>query len=306
MACLWRRPYDTWPPGVSTSPSVYPTVGRFGTATPYVMPGQAGYLGSLGALTAYSPTGSGYPGAGNVLPGATWESDGMHLATTNLVLDHVAIYGAIYFTGLNATVTNSVMYGGTGSEFSVFSARGATPGTLTFSDCTLGWVAGATPNPATDTGVIWDTNGSVYMIDHCDISGSPQGLGPISGAGSQITYCVIAVAQNNQVTPSHMDCIFNEGAADTLVEGCWLDADGQQATAALFWQAGSTIPGCVVTGNYLKGGAITLHNEDATGLVVTDNVFTQGFFGDAANTAPGTIGTWAANVHTDGTPVPSP
>lgn len=276
---------------------------------PYVLPGAAGYLGPLAALTPYSPPGSGYPGAGNV-PSVdwSWEDDGMRNDDASVTLDHAYVYGGLYLTGSSATVTNSVIQAGTGLEIAPVAMHGS-GGTVTTNTCTFGWLPGTTTPNGVDAGLVWDDADYTYLLTNCDLSGAPQGAGPVAGANSQIIGCYIHdLVQNTPPLGSHIDGIFNEGAANTLVQACFIDAtaDGVSATAALFFQSSGGFGGCNVLGNYLCGGSFTFYNQDATGINVINNTFGGGVFGDTSNTAPGTIGTWEGNTHPDGSPVPSP
>jgi hypothetical protein len=281
---------------------------------PYVLPGTVGYLGSPGALTPYSPPGSGLPGAG-ALPDDTWqwESYGIRNDNASITLDHVMVYGAIFHTGENATITNSVISGGTGTEFyCYYNDNPSNPtGVLSFTDSTFGWLDTATFPSGFDTATLHDNTGDpAYLVTRCDLSGTPQGLNP--GVGSQIINCYIHGLFENDpgADPTHLDGIFNQGAENVLIQGCYIDAgpitNPSVVTACLFFQGSPNFSGCVVTGNYLLGGSYTFYNENALGVVVTGNTFAGATFGDTNLVAPGTVGTWTGNVHPDGSVVPAP
>jgi len=285
--------------------------------TPYVLPGTVGYLGSLSALTPYAPAGSAFPGAGNAPPGWTWTAAGLRNDTSPETLDHVRVYGGIYTAGNVITVTSSIIQAGTGGEIAPVQHHGAVAtagGKITVLDSTLGWLPGTMPPAGDDVPVIFDVNGPLYDVERCDCSGTPQGIDPpgsnMPGTPSLVLHNWIhGMVQNNTVTPNHMDGIFSQGGSDLLIQGNYVDAPVAGAvTAAIFFQDRTTTDSDVsVIGNYLSGGAFTFRNETVTGIVVTGNTFSgQSQFGDAANIAPGTIGTWSGNVHPDGSAVLSP
>lgn len=265
----------------------------------------------MSALTPYSPTGSGYPGAGNT-PGSPWfwENDGMRNDSTNVTLDHAIVYGSLYLTGSNLTLTNSVILAGTGLEFSPVAAHG-TSGTLTVTDCTLGWLPGLYPPSSDDTATVWDGTGNfVYNITRCDLSGAPQGLDP--GGGSTIlSNWIHHIVSTDFLDVQHTDGIFCEGGSNILIQYNYIDmtADITASTAAIFIQnvGGGTCSNITVDSNFLNGGGYTWENQSCVGSVTTNNVFGGvNSFGDATLVAPGTVGTWSNNVHPDGTVVPHP
>ena len=291
--------------------------GTFNTSSaPYVLPGTVGYLGSTGALTPYSPAGSGQPGAGNAPPGWSWESYGLRNDASPETLDHVWIYGGIYTAGNVITVTNSIIQAGTGGELAPIAHHGAAAtagGAITVYDSTLGWLAGTMPPSTDDVPAIFDVAGPLYDIERCDISGTPQGLDPpgsnISGTPSLVlNNWIHGLVQNNPSGPNHMDGIFSQGGEYLLIQGNYVDAPSRaDVTACLFFQDSVTDTGIQVINNYLAGGGNTFYNETAAGIVVTGNTFAgNGFYADALNKSPGTIGQWSNNVHPDGSTVPSP
>jgi len=291
---------------------------------PYVLPGAAGYLGSPGALTPYSPAASGFPGAGNT-PGAgwSWTAAGLRNDSSPVSLDHARVYGGLYTAGNVITVTNSIIQAGTGSEIAPVQHHGAAAtsgGAVTVTDSTLGWLPGTMPPAGDDVPVIFDVAGPLYDVERCDISGTPQGLDPpgsnIPGTPSLVLRNWIhALVQNNPAGPNHMDGIFSQGGSYLLIRGNYVDAPAETSpgagdvTAAVFFQDTGTDTGVTVDGNYLSGGSYTLRNESIAGLVATGNTFSGIFkFGDAFNqtSSGGSIGTWAGNRHPDGSAVPSP
>lgn len=285
------------------------------SATPYVQPGTVGYLGSMSALTPYSPPGSGLPGAGNT-PGAgwTWQSYGIRNDNATLSLDHVIIYGGLQTGCTSFTMTNSVMMGGL--SWFVFYATNVAGATLNFTNTTLSWWNVNVYPTGFDVATIHDSSGlCTYNVNRCDLSGLPQGLNP--GPGSQVTNNYIhGLVQNSTDpnNPTHLDGVFNQGCNNVLLQGNFIDAGPYTTvappTACLFFQnigGPSPITGLTVDSNFLYGGGRNFFNEDATGIVVTNNVFGGGYtFSAATNTGIGTIGTWSNNTTPQGVIVPSP
>lgn len=280
-------------------------------STTYVQPGTVGYLGDTNALTHYAPSGSGLPGAGVAPSGMAWGPAGLRCDDTNFILDHAYVHGGIYWTGTgSATVTNSILENPTDQNWYVFYSQNTTDtGQLTFTDCTLRHLAA---DPSTDIAAIWTNNGKALLATRLDLSGLPQGL-PCPG-GSVIDSCWIhdLVQPNPGSSPLHMDGIFSQGGDNWIIKNCYVDTpirNPSDVTAAVFVQvipSGSGNVGGQIIGNFLRGGSYTLRNETMVGLVVQNNVFGGFTFGDAWNQAPGTIGTWTGNVHTDNSAVPSP
>src|SRR6185503_10822858 len=141
----------------------------------YVLPGTVGYLGSPGALTPYSPPGSGLPGAGNTPAGWSWTVAGMRNDTGPVTLDHAQVYGGIYAAANVLTATNCVIMAGTASAIALVQHHGASAalgGALTGNDSTLGWLTGTAPPAADDVPLIFDASGPLYDVERCDLSGA--------------------------------------------------------------------------------------------------------------------------------------
>ena len=284
----------------------------------YVLPGTVGYLGSPGALTPYSPPGSGLPGAGNTPAGWSWTVAGMRNDTGPVTLDHAQVYGGIYTAANVLTVTNCVIMAGTASEIAPVQHHGAGAalgGALTVKDSTLGWLTGTAPPAADDVPLIFDASGPLYDVERCDLSGAPQGLDP-PGSGIPGTPSLVlnnwihGLVQNNPGNPNHMDGIFSQGGSYLTIQGNYIDAPNSgQVTAAVFFQDAATDSNIIVTQNYLSGGAFTFRNETGAGMVVTNNTFSGlNQFGDAFNlgASGATIAQWTGNLRANGVTVPNP
>lgn len=295
---------------------------------PYVLPGTVGYLGALGALTSYSPVGSGLPGAGNAPSGWSWTAAGLRNDSSPVSLDHAYVYGGLYTAGNVITVTNCIIQAGTGSEIACIQHHGAAAtsgGVLTVYDSTMNWLSTVPPGSVaggSDIAPIFDVAGPRYDIRRCDLSGTPQGLDP-SGSDLGATNPSLVLdnwihnlIQNNPGGPNHLDGLFSQGGSNLIVTGNYINIFAESTpgasdvTAAIFFHdATQTDTDVTVQGNFLNGGGNTFYNETVVGIVVTDNVFGGlCLFGDALNQAGpgGTIGKWARNRHLDGTTVASP
>lgn len=273
--------------------------------TSYVLPGTVGYLGSTSALTSYSPGGA-------APAGCQWFAAGLNCSSSTLSLDHVYIHGGIYFSGSgNATVTNSIIEGGAGSEWTDFYAASASSSaTITVRNSTLRWAPGKKFPSGYDTAPIWTRGNQALVVENCDLSGLPQGLDP--GGNSVVRNNWIHDLVQNSTdpnNPTHLDGVFSQGGNNITITGNYIDIPRTGAVnAAVFLQQIPSKPmtGIVISGNFLRGGAYTFRNESGQGVVVTNNVFGGAIYGDAINTDIGTIATWSGNVRADGSTVPKP
>jgi len=224
------------------------------------------------------------------------------------------VHGGVYFTGTGAaTISNSIIEGGSGTEWYVFyDAAGSSSARLTFTDTTLRWAPGKTYPSGSDVAPIWFRSEESMDVERCDISGLPQGIDPPGNSVIKDNW-IHGLVQNSTSasSPTHLDGIFSQGGNNLTITGNYVDApmrNPSDITAAVFFQDIPNTPmtGLVVQSNYLHGGSYTLRNESAVGLVVKNNVFGGGTYGAAVNLAPATIGGWSGNTHSDGSPVPSP
>lgn len=327
-SCAWYNavtvlPAATPSPSASPSPSTSPSASPSPSATStspggYVLPGTVGYLGAVAALTPYSPAGSGLPGAGNAPAGCAWQAYGLRCDNNSYSWDHVLINGGVYWTGVGTfTVTQSEVFGGTGTEWYDLVGHPSNTGTITptpgwvVKDSTLAWQNGKTYPCCNDVAPIWTVYGNEYVdAERDDLSGFPQGL-PGGVGSSAINNWIHGLFQARPGSnPVHLDGAFNQAGNGWLVQGNYIDAPVRtDVTAALFDQDSPMDTGVVVKNNYLNGGAYNLVNDSASGMDVENNTFGSNVYGFAAapgGTVQGTYSVWSGNVDTSGHTVPEP
>jgi hypothetical protein len=274
----------------------------------YVKPGTVGYLGSLDALTKYSPGGPAPDGCG-------WVNEGLECNDTDLELDHVHVTAGIYWRGTgNLRISNSVVEGGGGDGWYVVNAAATKPkttGTLTVTDSTLRWPAGRPYPPKQDISPLWAYDGTRPMyVARTEFSGMPQGLDPPPGSVIENSW-IHDLIQNSPdpADPVHLDGIFAMSGGNIVVRGNYIDVPVRpDVTAAIFFQdlGGNTNTGVKVLGNYISGGGYwSLRNQSVQGLDVQNNTF-GGTSAAAICEKSGTWGTWSGNVDESGATVPMP
>lgn len=296
-------------PSPSTASVISPSPTGTSSAQ-YVLPGSVGYLGATSSLAVYQPGGA-------ALPGCQWLSYGLRCDNDNYTFDHVWIKGGVYWTGVGTfTLTNSIVQGGTGTEWYDIVGHPSNSGTITptpgivVRDSTLAWIPGKTYPCCTDVAPIWSVYGNQYVdAERDDLSGFPQGL-PGGVGSSAIDNYIHGLVQNDPSSPRHIDGVYNQSGSGWLVEGNYIDAPVRtDVTAALFDQDSPMDTGVVVKDNYLAGGAYNLVNDSASGMDVEDNTFGPSVYGHVAppgGTVQGTYSVWSGNVDTSGNVVPKP
>lgn len=291
----------------SASASVNPSSAPAG----YVQPGTVGYLGATSALTVYQPGGA-------VAPGCSWQSYGMRCGDNNVTLDHVWVKGGIYWTGTGTLkITNSIVQGGSGSEWYAVlghpSSSGALPGSIIdVENSTVGWLPGKTYPSGFDVAPIWSLYGNEAIIANADdLSGMPQGIDPTGNSVVTNNWIHGLVQNGTSSSPTHLDGMYSQGGGNILMQGNYVDTPARSdTTAALFIQdRGSTDTGITIKSNYLAGGAYVLRNQTGINVDVEGNTFGNsglyGYVGDLSG-YPGTYGTWTGNVDSSGNTIPKP
>lgn len=293
-------------PSPSTSSVVSPSPTGTSTAK-YVLPGSVGYLGAPSALTVYQP-------GGVALPGCQWASYGLRCDNDNYTFDHVWIKGGVYWTGVGVfKLTNSIVQGGSGSEWYAFVGHPSTSGVLAGSkiqitDSTLGWLPGKTyPAGFDDPPALSLFGNQVMDLERDDVSGAPQGIWPTGGSTILDNYVHGLVQNGTASSPTHLDGIYDQNDGAFTAQGNYVDAPVRgDVTAAFFIQnRGSTDAGIRILDNYLNGGAYVLRNQTGVNTDVEGNTFGAGVYGLVSNET-GTYGTWTGNVTTFGAVVPKP
>lgn len=299
----------------SPSPSASSSASASAVATPsptptaqYVLPGSVGYLGAPSALTVYSPGGA-------APTGCVWRSYGLRCDDDNVTLDHVRVNGGIYWTGVGTLkVTNSIVQGGTGSEWYAIlghpASSGALPGSqIVVENSTVGWLPGKVYPAGFDVAPVESLYGNQPLnLERDDFSGMPQGIDPTGGSVILANW-VHGLVQNHTSSGgvTHLDGLFDQNSGGMLITANYIDAPVRSdVTAALFIQdLGSTDAGIRIDGNYLSGGAYTLRNQTGVNVEVLNNTFGGNLYGFVSNEG-GTYGNWAGNVDTHGNVIPKP
>ena len=227
-----------------------------------------------------------------------------------MTLDHAYVHGGVFFTGSGAvSVSNSIIEGGSGSEWYVFyDAASSSSARMTFTDSTVRWQAGKTFPSGYDVGPIWQRSDESMDVERCDISGLPQGLDPAGGSIVKNNWIHGLVQNSTSSSPTHLDGIFSQGGSNITISGNYVDVPlriPSDVTAAVFFQdiPYAPVSNIVVSSNYLYGGSFTLRNESVSGLTVTNNVFAGGAYGPLATITPASIGTWTGNINLKGASV---
>lgn len=294
-----------------TSTSSSPTPTSTGTsAEGYVLPNSVGYLGATSALTVYKPGGA-------APTNCAWQSYGLRCNDNNVTLDHVLIQGGVYWTGTGVmTVTNSVIQGGSGSEWYVLlghpSSSGALPGSkIVVKDSTLNWLPGKIFPTNQDVAPIWSLYGNQAVdAERDNLSGLPQGL-PAPAGSTLINNWVHDLVQNSTTsTPTHLDGIFSQGGSNILIQGNYVDAPARSdTTAAMFIQGDAADTNIAIKNNFFNGGAYNLVNDTAQNVDVENNTFGSSIYGFVAasgGTVQGTYGTWSGNISSTGSTISKP
>ncbi|HEV2674927.1 MAG TPA: right-handed parallel beta-helix repeat-containing protein [Aliidongia sp.] len=273
----------------------------------YVTPGTVGFLGNPATLKQYRPGGA-------VPPGCEAETYGVRCDQANLTLDSVHLTGGLYWTGTgNLTITNSIIEGGS-SWITIYAAATSNAQTakITVTNSTLRWQPGLTYPSGYDVAPIWTRGTQALIVQHCDLSGMPQGIDPGGNSVIQGNYIHDLVQNSKSKTnPTHLDGLFSQGGANILIVNNYIDAPALGAvTAALFIQGdgGNTETGIKIYANYLSGGAYVLRNETGKSVDVVNNTFGSGMYGYVSSLKgyTGTYGVWSGNVTTKGVPVLHP
>ena len=145
------------------------------------------------------------------------------------------------------------------------------------------------------------------------MSGTPQGIDPpgsnISGTPSLVlSNWIHSIVQNNPSGPNHIDGMFSQGGEYLTVQGNYIDAPSRaDVTACLFFQDRTATGTRSSSATTCRAAATPSTTRPAAAIVVTGNTFAgNGFYADALNVSPGSIGTWTGNMHPNGSVVPSP
>jgi Domain of unknown function (DUF4082) len=290
--------------GSAPTPTASPTAPAGNTS--YVAPGTAGYRGAMSALTVDSPA-NGHVPAGS---GCQWNQTYKYLRcdSTDLTLDDVDIQGGLYWDGCGSLTVKDSVFDWYPSQTwpDVYDActAPAASATITATDSTFE----TSPNVVkytggSDIGGITEYTGTVPMlITHSLIQGFSQGFDP--GSDSVIKDNEIYVQDNvcHTGTICHGDGLFSQGGNHILYEGNYIVVPSD-ATADIFFQSSPSSSGNSVIGNYLKGGAYSLYNENSVGLTVEDNTFAGATYGDCDRYAAASWGTWSGNKKPGGSPV---
>jgi hypothetical protein len=276
-----------------------------------VQPGTQGYKGSVSDLTVYSAAN------GKVPPGddCSWTSyKYMECAAANITLDHVYVQGGLYSQGCgHLTITNSIFDWQPSTTWFLVDDACLNPNSGSLMTVTHSTLETGPSVPVytggSDIGALHQHSGDIpMMVSNSLLQGFPQGLNPTQGS----------VIENNEIYVQnascsgggcHTDGLFSEGGNDMTYQGNYIVVPPGTATAAIFFQSDPTSSGNRVIGNFLKGGAYTFYNETSMGVVVEDNTFGGGQYGDATDTGGGNSGTvsvWSGNVHLSGSKVSAP
>lgn len=292
-------------PSSSPSQSVSPSASPSGTPTNtgYVQPGTVGYLGDPNALTVYQPGGA-------APTDCSWQSYGLRCDDANVTWDHVWIKGSVYWNGTGTiTVTNSIIQGGTGSAWYALLGHN-TNVSMVVKDSTLGWLPGQVMPSGVDAGPVWNLQGGTIDVERCDLSGMSQGLDPGANSIVKDNWIHNLFQNGTSSSPTHLDGVYSQGGGNILIQGNYIDVPVRSdTTAAIFIQdRGSTDTGISILNNYLNGGAYNLRNQTGINVDVENNTFGNsvwGFVGDLSG-YPGTYGTWAGNVDSNGNAINKP
>lgn len=310
-------PVTTEPPVTTTPPTTTPppTTDPPPAGGPFVQPGTQGYQGSAEDLTVYSAANGATPNID-----CSWNQTYKFLDCDgqNLTLDHAYVQGGIYWRGCgNLLITDSIVdWQPSLTWHSIYAqCENALPDTvLEVHNSSLRTGPPSDPaspasSPAsgggTDDPPLKTHSNRPMIVSNSLLTGFPQGLHPTGG--SVISNNEIYVRQGVGCAgpcDHHLDGLFSQGGNNITYQGNYIVVPtNSEATAAVFFQ-GPASSGHVIDGNYLQGGAYTLRNQTATGVVVTNNTFGGSVWGDVSD-ENGTYSVWQGNVHPDGTVVTS-
>jgi hypothetical protein len=250
--------------------------------TPYVLPGEVGYLGNEASLTLVNS-------AGTAPPGTTYASGYLTVNTNGLTLDGYKIVGGLYSEATTLTVTNCVVQGGA----SWFIMQMANGGTFTAEDSTFRWSTGI-ENPGADgSGVISSSGSFTQTLTRCDISGNGDGVKSNAGASglTTITDCYIHGLSKIPGT-THNDGI-HHNSGDMNVTGCYID-NGTPVSgtdnACIFSQTqGVAVDRVIISNTYLNGGGYQYYAENGTHSLRNVTHGAQKLFGNVQITPPATL-----------------
>ena len=231
--------------------------------------------------------------------------------STDLVLDHVRLSGGIYWSGCgNLTIRQSVIEGYPSKTWhNVYAAcsAGKAGAELRIEDSTMSWHPTVSYAGGTNVANLWTGSSRPMKVTRSVLRDLPQGLGPTPGSIIEQSEIIAPVGVQCPGEVCHTDGLFSQGGDNVIYRynNITVPTSGQ-ATAAVFWQNRSgTNTGGVMEGNYLVGGAYTLRNETMRGLVVRNNTFGGGLYGDCytETSKGGSIAVWEGNKHVDGSAV---
>lgn len=297
-------PVDAAMEGCPSAPSTYPGQGGSGASV--------GFTGGESALTVID---GAHPGP----PGTRYDASLGYLRVDgdDVTLDHVYVHGGIdVYGGGSFKLTNSVVEGGWGSDTSFIVRCGRVAGaTCAISSSTIRFKKGVTWT-GTGTFAIY-TLGDVAMTLRCnDISGSGDGIGTGSTAGTLVEYNYVHDLQTVDDNSIHQNAIFNFGAKGTVTiahNRLVASVCPPCSTSSVFSQPGSDGNHLVIHGNYIDGGGYSLYLESGTTADVRDNVIgPDHLFGRCLFTSGVTILGFSGNVegdadgHSLGTPLSHP
>lgn len=146
-------------------------------------PGLVGYLGLSSALTTVNINDS-VPGGWN----AVWDTGALIVRADNVTIDHYRINAAVVFTGLNPTVSNSIVTANPG-DFFVINQSGSGKGFLTVTDTTAIGQARISPALPQSDAISSDSG---LIARRCEVYGSGDGIHPVPQPGSYATGSIVS------------------------------------------------------------------------------------------------------------------
>jgi hypothetical protein len=270
-------------------------------------PGTVGYLGSLGALTALH--------VGDPTPtGTFWDGSALRVFQDNVILDRLHVYGSIFVTASDITVTNCVIDVLPGEFFGI-TVNGAGRGFLTVTDTTV--IGNATSGSPQVNGISSDSG---LIARRCDVSGTGDGIHFNAITGTLVSQCYVhdlAFIDESQ----HCDGMqgFNDSVPGSFtVEHCYVgpvfSTLGTPSNSALTFgpPSNNTEPLCTptVNNNFFDNGLYHLRvGYRQQNGVVTNNDFgdvNAGEFGTVAVSDPPSVTTWTNNRDHNGNLIPQP
>jgi hypothetical protein len=139
-------------------------------------------------------------------------------------------------------------------------------------------------------------------VSHSLIAGFPQGFDAPSGSSIEYNEIYTQAAMCGSVQ-CHEDGLFSQGGNNITYDYNYIVTPTTYTTAAIFYQSKPNSAGDNVIGNYLRGGAYTLYNENSDSTVVQNNTFGGAEYGDCYLSSGASWGTWSGNVKANGTAV---